>query len=415
MVGHETRTERYVPRRVGEITAGLANHPWTGVDESAEFRAFAQLVGALFHFESYATEQSVLDLWDRIDDDADAAHQIRDELVGLLTAANYVEITPAELQDAIERESLIKLRLNVDLEDYDELVIYRRGSTGRDEAVKRWRYGRERTLAVTVEESVVLMTRVKPQAWFDNQGIDPNARNLIPGQVSLKQFRDVPRADINMLLPSTQVRLRRVDSVMVGLPAVASGVAVLATKLLPTLGLLFVLIGAWLGLRDDEPDLNQASLVVLFGGLLTLGGFFVRQWSKLKNRRMQYLKTLSETLYFRTSADGPGVLHTLLSAAEHQEVIEVLLGYRFLLEHPDGCTMGELDAAIETWLASTCQREINFEIDDAVAKLDELDLIRRDGSCLFATPTSEALHLLDSRWDAIFDHRRHEPNHPGPA
>ncbi len=181
-------------------------------------------------------------------------------------------------------------------------------------------------------------TRVKPQAWFDDHDIDPADRNLVPGHVSLKQFQNVPRADIEMLLPSAKVRFRPIDTVLVGAPALASGVAIVFTKLLSTLGLMFLLIAAWLGFRDEQPTLDQTSLVVLFGGVVTLGGFLFRQWSKLKNRRVEYLKTLTENLYFRTLGNGPGVLHTLLASAEEQEIVEVVLAYRFLLAAPEGLT-----------------------------------------------------------------------------
>ena len=50
------------------------------------------------------------------------------ELIGLLDGANYTPVTMAELEDALANESLIRMRLKVDLDDYDELLIYRRGS-----------------------------------------------------------------------------------------------------------------------------------------------------------------------------------------------------------------------------------------------------------------------------------------------
>ena len=209
------------------------------------------------------------------------------------------------------------------------------------------------------------MPRVKPQSWFDERKIDPADRNLVPGHVSLKQFQNVPRADIEMLLPSTQVGLRFIDSLLVGVPAVASGVAVLVTKLLPTLGLIFLLVGPWLGFRDEQPDIDQAALVILFGGSVTLAAFLFRQWTKLKNRRLEYLKILTENLYVRTLSAGPGVLHTLLSSAEQQEVVEVLLAYRFLLAAPDRLTAAELDAKVEAWLRDAGQGDIDFDVADA--------------------------------------------------
>jgi hypothetical protein len=208
-----------------------------------------------------------------------------------------------------------------------------------------------------------------------------------------------------MLLPSTQARLRLVDSLMIGVPAVASGIAVLATKLLPTFGLIFLLAAAWLGFRDKQPDIDQAALVILFGGVVTLGAFVFRQWSKLKNRRLRYLKTLTENLYLRTLAAGPGVLHTLLASAEQQEVVEVLLAYRFLLAAPGGLTAPELDATVETWLRDDGHGEIDFEVDDAVAKLRRLEVVE-GRSTLRAVPLADSLALLDRRWDDLFRHQQ---------
>lgn len=420
---------RFVPRRLSRLTDDLAERPWADGHQGRDFRSFADLVSALYHHEFHQREGALLDAWadltpddgvDDIDGASDgnserAAQHLTAELTGLLDGANYEMLTMAELDDALTRESLIPLRLEVDLDDYDEVVIARRNSHTETVEIPTWRGLRKTERTITVDDRVVVHTRVKPQDWFDDNDIDPADRNLIPGHVSLKQFQNVPRADIEMLLPSTQVRFRRIDSLIVGIPAVASGIAVLATKLLPTLGLIFLLVAAWLGLRDESPELDQAALVILLGGAITLGGFVFRQWNKLKNRRVKYLKTLSENLYFRTVADGPGVLHTLYASAEQQQVMEVLLAYRFLLDAPDGLTASELDAVVEAWLAETCRAAVDFEVDDALVKLGRLQVI--DGRTnVRAVPLAEALERLDRRWDDLFQHRRrpgaddeHEP------
>ena len=422
------RGERFVPRRTGQLTRDLAALDWPREPDDAiggggdgsggrdgngggdgsgggadSFRDLAQLVAALYHYEFHEREQRIVDAWEAIDDPG-AAEAVTAELSGLLDGANYQPLTMAELDDALSRESLIPLRLEVDLDDYDEVLIYRRGSHQRTVTVPRFRGLRQEEKTITVDERVVVHTRVKPASWFEAQDRDPADRNLIPGHVSLKQFQNVPRADIEMLLPSTQVRFRPIDTLLVGVPALASGIVVLTTKLAPTIGLIALLVAAWLGLRDDTPDLDQTSLVLLLGGAVTLGSFLFRQWTKLKNRRVEYLKTLSENLYFRTLADGPGVLHTLLSAAEQQEVVEVLLAYRFLLAAPEGATMAELDERIEAWLRETCQADIDFEIDDAVAKLRRLEVVTGDDR-LVPVPMDRALPALDRRWDDLFRHR----------
>ncbi|MEX2658343.1 MAG: TMEM143 family protein, partial [Acidimicrobiales bacterium] len=396
--------ERFVPRRVGKLTNELVALPWADADSAEAFRSSARLVSALYHFEFHDREQAVVDAWEAAEGDPDAVAVVTDELRSLLDHANYVEVTMEELDDAMTREALIPLRLEVDVDEYEELLVFRRGTRREDVEISRWKGLRTEERTITVEDRVVVLTQVKPQGWFDERGIDPADRNLHPGQVSLKEFKDVPRADIEMLLPSTRIRFRPIDAVLVGLPAVLSGIAVLATKLLPTLGLIFVLAGAWLGVRDEEPELDQGALVALLGGLIAVGGFLLRQWTKLKSRRLKYMKTLSETLYFRTVADGPGVLHMLLSSAEQQEVVEVLLAHRFLLASPEGRTAEELDHDVESWIRETCHHDVDFEIADALDKVRELDLVE-DGPLLRARPLPDALARLDRRWDDLFRHQ----------
>jgi hypothetical protein len=399
--------ERFIPRRVGQLTDELAAPDADGGTDAEGFRALGRLVSAHLHFEFHDRAQTLIDTWqDAEAGDVAAAAAFRGQLDQLLCEANYVEVSMEELQEAIDRESLIPLRLEVDLDDYDDVLVYRRGGRSKVVEVRRWRGLRRAERTITVDDRVVVLTRIKSQTWFDERGIKPAARNLEPGRQSLKQFQRMPRADIEMLLPSARVRYRPVDTFVMGLPAVASAIAVLVTKLLPTLGLMFVLVGAWLGFREEEPKLDQAALVVLFGGVVTIGGFVVRQWSKLENRRVNYLKTLSETLYFRALADGPGVVHTLLSAAEQQETAEVMLAYRMLAYRmlpttPDGLTTAELDRAVERWLQEHCHHGIDFDVANAVANLRTLDLVTGD-DVLQARPVDDALVRLDRRWSDLF-------------
>ncbi len=46
--------------------------------------------------------------------------------------------------------------------------------------------------------------------------------------------------------------------------------------------------------------------------------------------------------------------------------------------------------------------DIDFECDDALAKLDRLALLRRDGDRLSVIPLDEALVQLDRVWDNFF-------------
>jgi Protein of unknown function (DUF3754) len=44
---------------------------------------------------------------------------------------------------------------------------------------------------------------------------------------------------------------------------------------------------------------------------MALGGYLVRQFTKFKNRKIQFMKALSENLYFRNLDNDAGVFHHL--------------------------------------------------------------------------------------------------------
>jgi len=62
----------------------------------------------------------------------------------------------------------------------------------------------------------------------------------------------------------------------------------------------------------------------------------------------------------------------------------------------------ELDEIIEKWFETQWSCKIDFEIDDALNKLERLELITRDGDMLQGKPLAEAKRRLDEIWDNYF-------------
>ena len=61
---------------------------------------------------------------------------------------------------------------------------------------------------------------------------------------------------------------------------------------------------------------------------------------------------------------------------------------------------------IEQWLKETFEVDVDFEVDDALAKLDRLDLLQRDGERLSVPPPDGALARLDFIWDNYFQYNK---------
>ena len=93
-----------------------------------------------------------------------------------------------------------------------------------------------KTIAFTNYERVVVYIRFRD----DYQQTKDQLPACRPGSTLLKLFQNVPKADLEMLFPNTPVRMRTVDKLLIGVPAVVSGGIVLTTKL----GASLVLLGS---------------------------------------------------------------------------------------------------------------------------------------------------------------------------
>jgi len=206
-----------------------------------------------------------------------------------------------------------------------------------------------------------------------------------------------------MVLPNVEVKMLRIDKVLIGVPAFFSGVAVIATKLVSSLVVLLLLIAVWLGIREDAGPIEPAELATMGAGIFAFAGYVVRQVSKFKNRKIQFMKALSENLYFRNLDNDAGVFHHLLDAAEEAECIEAVLAYHFLRTAEGPLTLAELDRRVEAWLNKRSDNRVDFEVHDGVGKLRRLGLVEEDEpERLSAVALAEAKRRMDRIWDDIF-------------
>jgi len=384
---------------------------------AGDFRDVCRILGAVLHFEFHERLEALKDAYAPFDPDADT-RQIRVldeteradcqrrllvELRSLLDAANFEEVTERDLERAFESESLLKVRLHVEFDDFEDAAFFRRGETVRTATVRRLGGFLKREIRFHNYDRVVVYVRFRSAEHFAERRREE--LSFEPGSTILKLFQNVPRPDLEMLFPNSEVRMRRVDKAMIGVPAVVSGIAVIVTKLVASLGLLILLVGAWLGVSDRDVELDQNELIALGVGIGSAGGYLVRQVSKFKNRKIRFMKTLADNLYFKNLDNDAGVFHNLLDSAEEEEHKEVVLAYWFLLtEGP--ASPADLDRAIEAWFAEQWECELDFEVDDALGKLRRLGLADTDGDRWRAVELKEARRHLDEVWDGYFTWNR---------
>ena len=407
--------ERFIPFRKTSIITMCADE--VTAEERESFEAFAELLASLLHHEFRAQLEALKEAYYPFNPDADtrtvvelgrterqaAQQRLVDELTALAEDANFERIGSDDLGRAFVEESLMKVRLEADFDDFEQVVFYRRGEHTRQEEV-RYLFGlRRRTVAFTNYAKVLVYVKFKDAAYFEGRSRKVDDLPFSPGSTIIKLFQDVPRADLEMLFPNARVRMRRIDKLMIGVPAVVSGVIVVVTKLVAALVPLLLLLAFWIGMREEPVQLNQGQLVALGAGLMAFGGYLVRQFSKFKNRKIQFMKTLSDNLYFRNLDNDAGVFHHLLDSAEEEEVKEAVLAYHFLRTADGPLTATELDRRIEDWFTRRWDAAFDFDVNDGVGKLHRLRLVDEDGQGrLTAVTLDEAKRRLDQIWDDLF-------------
>jgi hypothetical protein len=294
--------------------------------------------------------------------------------------------------------SLFKIRLQVDFSDFEEVLVFSRGESQREETVRGPLGIGKKRICFTNYDRVALYIKFKPD-FVPNPALLPDCQ---PGATLLKLFQNVPKADLEMLFPNTQVRMRTIDRLLIGVPAVVSGTAVITTKLGTTLVLLGSLIGFALGLHNNAVELDKTTALALLAGLGALGGYLWKQFHNYRNRKIKFLKILTENLYFKNLDNNAGVFHRLLDDAEEEECKEAILAYYAVLhaEHPPGSRT--LDRWLEHWFSSQWQCPLDFDVEDALDKLARLGLLSGDSTGWQVQPPAAASAVLDKHWDTFF-------------
>ena len=155
---------------------------------------------------------------------------------------------------------------------------------------------------------------------------------------------------------------------------------------------------------------------------IMIGLFAFKQFIKYKNKKIQFLKDVTDTLFFKNLVCNAGVFNSLIDAAEEEECKEVFLAYYHLLTNPEALDQEALDNLIEEWLEDKTATKIDFNVDKALEKMErlkgkvvqegqseedvsEIPLLTRDanGKCK-VLPIDDAKTVIDYVWDNIFQY-----------
>jgi hypothetical protein len=378
-------------------------------DDHGDLAALAHSLAGLFHHRLLPVKQRLRRAWSELAHDgdspaaaSDAQREYAKDLVAtlrrLLQRANFVQVPFEELHAAMRLSAAFGVAIDLDLADFEELEAWRRKVTQRTQTVPVFFGLRHEPRAMEVFDRFCVYARFKRASHFAGKKDQGGKLGVVPGGVSLRLFRDVPKNDVEALFPGVRIRMRKFDRALIGVPAVAGALHFLVFKIGASLGALGIALLVFLGLRKEEPEL-RARAIGAVTGLAVLLAFLFRQWMRFLGRKNLLHRQLAEHLQSRTLDTGVGALLHLLDEAEEEEFAEALLAYVFLVKAKQPLPLEELDQRVEEWLARRVGLDVDFEEDDAAAKLEELGLIERtkEGTIAAIAPR-KALDRLEARW-----------------
>jgi hypothetical protein len=408
--------DRFIAVHKGDLLHALIEHgALAGDDVHQKFRRLCEMLASIYHYEYFATLERLRSDYYYFNPST-GAHAVRDpalterayadllqSLDQVLKVANFVELSHAEISDAHGRRTILPVRVRAALDDCREVRFYRRGHHVEEIESVGWFGLRRRKIEVDVYDDVVLLAAMKSKAELASQrrARRLERRKITPGSVLLKYFHNIASGDVYALFPNARVLMSNVDKFVLGLPAIATGIPILI-NLYTTITVLFLVLGFYLGVSASVQDSDMKTALAALSGLVALGGFIVTQWVRYQRQSLKYRIELTDNIYYRNINNNAGIFDYVIGAAEEQEYKEAFLAYYFLHTATTPLTADELDRRVEDWLKSTFGLELEFEVAEAVAKLERLGLLKRVGDGLCAAPFEAAFANLRAVWDKLF-------------
>lgn len=241
--------------------------------------------------------------------------------------------------------------------------------------------------------------------------------------VYLYLYKNIPHYDLELLFPNVKISMSWKDKLMLGVPALGAAIP-MAIKVLPSLGLLIgavalIVFGLDLGGKFNvEAGDNKAIyplLVAVLSTSIALGGFAVRQYVKYKSKRLEFLKKVTDVLFFKSLDVCQGTLNAIVDSAEEELTKEAILIYTLMFNEKQPLNKEEITEKTNLWVKKEFLIESDINIQRALQQLQglqapylkdgEKSVIEKlpDGKYQVSEPMV-AKYILDYIWDNAFQY-----------
>lgn len=277
------------------------------------------------------------------------------ELLGqIMDDAGYKKVGHADIEKCVGVASQWGVPLHVNLDLLEQLVVYARGDIMGTRFQRRLRkMYRMEAFEIPVYQRMVVAFRLKSELQGDEA--------LSTDKMHLRMFKNIPKEDVDTLLPGARVRISGLDHVKIIVPSL--GGFLMSLRKIAQYAILFAVIA-----------LHWSLILVglLIGYLIksTLGYFEAKKKRELK---------LTRNLYFQKLDTNAGVGHRIIQQAHRQRTCELVVACYALQTADEPLSPRRLRRRCERILREAVGVEIDFQVERVLASLRQFNHAVSDG------------------------------------
>lgn len=366
----QAKDESFIPVHPNEFQVALERSEQTDQDALEFVRSIKADLAYEIHQRIHHRFKGLIEGYTFVDPDRESADaalstylasevsiaQLVETTEDLLVMANYHRLTPSEIYQALRTATAWGVSLKIRFTDYKRLRVYARGDALGHRVARRWyRLFRKSEYSVPIyRQLVVVFERPSPK-----------------GQLHLRMFKNIPHADVDMLIPGS-IKVSWLDQGKIGIPTLW-GFSMTVTRLVRSVWIL-ALLGAVEIFRAVWMYIAVAIATVLYS---------VKVFFSYRHARNRQLLNVAQSLYFQTLSNNKGVLLRLQDEAEQQSLSQaMLLVYVLRNWENQGAqlrpldSMELLDQACEELLEQLGFGKIDFDIQASVRFLLEARVLK---------------------------------------
>ncbi len=385
--------EHFIPVRIPVILYHILNTPQLVSEERDNIALICEMLQNQYHFDYHKELLNIRADFVPFDPDLDTLEDKQyseeerkskgNELISLLCnlveRCNFIQLQKEELNSCLKLQSNYGLEVEVDLDDFESFYVYYRGITPVVIQEPKWKFWK---------------TKVHPTKEFKRVFVTAQYLDSKGGNVIVKLFKDVSVENLKIVAPNRRLLMPFWDRLKIG-GTVASGIIPSAFKIVMWFFFKAVVLSGW--------------FILVFLFVLIMSG--IKGFFGFLNSKTKYMQIISSSLYYQTLSNNTGAINQLVDMAEIQEVKEILLAWYIMYLHQDkSLTEKQLDELTEAWIQKEFKIDVDFEVDDAIRKLIEKDLVQvhppvneNEEITYSIYDPKETLRRLDNAWDNLYN------------